>query len=174
MTTLSIQFKDKEVLNSNNFTISKISILLLNEFAFNIIIYVWYLLYIFGIIQSPNPFFALVISLIQNSILFIYLLNHGLTKDDLIKYLFVLIIFKIMPIYSMRNDMKVGYFDVYSTVYLYIIYIFLLLVVYDILLKRNTDVSKIFRSDITNAKYDNNMTTNMYDTVYNDMILRII
>ena len=74
----------------------------------------------------------------------------------------------------MRNDMKVGYFDVYSTVYLYIIYIFLLLVVYDILLKRNTDVSKIFRSDITNAKYDNNMTTNMYDTVYNDMILRII
>jgi hypothetical protein len=171
---LSINFKDKEILNLKNFTLSKIGILIINELAFNFIIYFWYLLYIFRVIHSPNPFFALVLSLIQNSILFIYLLMHGLTRDDLIKYLFVLIIFKVMPIYSMRHDMNVSYFDVYVTVYLYIIYIFIVLVLYNLLLKRNTNVENVFKTDITNAKYDTNMTSNAYDTVYNDMILRII
>ena len=171
---LSINFKDKEILNLKNFTLSKIGILIINELAFNFIIYFWYLLYIFRVIHSPNPFFALVLSLIQNSILFIYLLMHGLTRDDLIKYLFVLIIFKVMPIYSMRHDMNVSYFDVYVTVYLYIIYIFIVLVLYNLLLKRNTNVENVFKTDITNAKYDKNMTSNAYDTVYNDMILRII
>jgi hypothetical protein len=99
---------------------------------------------------------------------------HGLTRDDLIKYLFVLIIFKIMPIYSMRYDMNVSYFDVYFTVYLYIIYIFIVLVLYNLILRRNTNVENVFKTDITNAKYDKNMTSNAYDTVYNDMILRII
>ena len=171
---LSINFKDKEILNLKNFTLSKIGILIINELAFNFIIYFWYLLYIFRVIHSPNPFFALVLSLIQNSILFIYLLMHGLTRDDLIKYLFVLIIFKVMPIYSMRHDMNVSYFDVYVTVYLYIIYIFIVLVLYNLLLKRNTNVENVFKTDITNAKYEKNMTSNAYDTVYNDMILRII
>jgi hypothetical protein len=171
---LSINFKDKEILNLKNFTLSKIGILIINELAFNFIIYFWYLLYIFRVIHSPNPFFALVLSLIQNSILFIYLLMHGLTRDDLIKYLFVLIIFKVMPIYSMRHDMNVSYFDVYVTVYLYIIYIFIVLVLYNLILRRNTNVENVFKTDITNAKYDKNMTSNAYDTVYNDMILRII
>jgi hypothetical protein len=171
---LSIKFKDKEILNLQNFTLSKIGILIINELAFNFIIYFWYLLYIFGVISSPNPFFALVLSLFQNSIIFIYLLMHGLTRDDLIKYLFVLIIFKIMPIYSMRYDMNVSYFDVYFTVYLYIIYIFIVLVLYNLILRRNTNVENVFKTDITNAKYDTNMTSNAYDTVYNDMILRII
>ena len=171
---LSINFKDKEILNLKNFTLSKIGILIINELAFNFIIYFWYLLYIFRVIHSPNPFFALVLSLIQNSILFIYLLMHGLTRDDLIKYLFVLIIFKVMTIYSMRHDMNVSYFDVYVTVYLYIIYIFIVLVLYNLILRRNTNVENVFKTDITNAKYDKNMTSNAYDTVYNDMILRII
>jgi hypothetical protein len=172
--TLSITFKGKEILNSSHFSLTSIRLLLLNEFAFNFIIYIWYLLFIFGIIETPNPFFALVISLLQNAILFIYLLIKGISYDDLLKYAIILLLFKIMPIYSMMNYMTVSYFDVYSCIYLYIIYIFLLIIILDILLKKNINIMDVFKTDITNNKYDKNMSSEIYDTVYNDMILRII
>ena len=171
---LSIKFKDKEILNTNSFTFSKIRILLINEFAFNIIIYIWYLLFIFGVISTPNPFFALVLSSIQNIILFIYLLIQGLSYGDLLKYSLILIIFKLYPLYSMREHMTVTFFDVYSCIYLYIIYIFLILVIINVLLHKNYDIIKIFKRDITNDKYDKNISSSVYDTIYNDMILRII
>jgi hypothetical protein len=172
--TLSITFKGKEILNSSHFSLTSIRLLLLNEFAFNVIIYIWYLLFIFGIIETPNPFFALVISLFQNAILFIYLLIKGISYDDLLKYAIILLLFKIMPIYSMMNYMTISFFDVYSCIYLYIIYIFLLLIIIDILLKKNINIMDVFKTDITNNKYDKNMSSEIYDTVYNDMILRII
>jgi hypothetical protein len=173
-TDLSISFKDKEIFNTNYFTLTRMRILLFNEFAFNFIIYIWYLLFIFGIIKTPNPFFALVLSLIQNVILFTYLLIKGISYGDLLKYAIILIVFKLYPIYSMRNNMSVSYFDVYSSIYLYIIYIFILLVVINVLLHKNYDIMKILQRDITNDKYDTGMSSNVYDTVYHDIILRII
>lgn len=173
-TTLSIKFKDKEIFNTGNFTLSKLKLLILNEFAFNIVIYIWYMLYKFDIITGANPFFALVLSLFQNILLLIYLLINGLSQNDMIKYLIVLVIFKIFPIYSMRNDMNISFFDVYACIYLYIIYIFLLLVILNVFLKKNIDIINIFTKDITNEKYNKSFTSNAYDTVYNDMILRII
>lgn len=74
----------------------------------------------------------------------------------------------------MRNNMSVSYFDVYSSIYLYIIYIFILLVVINVLLHKNYDIMKILQRDITNDKYDTGMSSNVYDTVYHDIILRII
>jgi hypothetical protein len=173
-TDLSISFKDKEVFNTNYFTLTRIRILLLNEFAFNIIIYIWYILFSLGIITTPNPFFGLILSLIQNVILLIYLLIKGLSYDDLLKYTIVLIVFKLFPIYSMRNNMSVSYFDVYASIYLYIIYIFIILVVINVFLHKNYDIMNILQRDITNNKYDKSILSNAYDTVYNDMILRII
>jgi hypothetical protein len=172
--TLSITFKGKEILNSSHFSLTSIRLLLLNEFAFNVIIYIWYLLFIVGIIETPNPFFALVISLLQNAILFIYLLIKGISYENLLKYAIILLLFKIMPIYSMMNYMTVSYFDVYSCIYLYIIYIFLLIIILDILLKKNINLMDVFKTDSMNDKYNKNITSNIYDTVYNDMILRII
>ena len=171
---LSIKFKDKEVLNTNIFTFSKIRILLINEFAFNVIIYIWYMLFIFGVISTPNPFFALILSAIQNIILFLYLLINGLSYEDLLKYSIILIVFKLFPLYSMREHMTISYFDVYSAIYIYIMYIFIILVVINVLLHKNYDIIKIMQRDITNDKYDKNISSNVYDTVYNDMILRII
>jgi hypothetical protein len=173
--SLSIKFKDKEIINTGHFTLSKIGIIILNEFAFNVIIYIWYLLFMFGIIDGPNPFFALILSLLQNIILFTYLLMMiGLSYDDLVKYTIILLVFKIMPIYSMMNYMSVSFFDVYSSIYLYIIYMFLILVIMDIFLRKNIDIIKILKTDITNDRYDVNVSNKIYDTVYNDMILRII
>lgn len=171
---LSISFKGKEVFNTSYFTLTKIRILLINEFAFNFIIYIWYILFILGIITTPNPFFALVLSLIQNVILLTYLLIKGLSYQDLLKYTIVLIVFKLFPIYSMRNNMSVSYFDVYSGIYLYIIYIFIILVIVNVFLHKNYDIMNLLQRDITNDKYDKSIASTTYDTVYHDMILRIL
>ena len=171
---LSISFKGKEVFNTSHFTLTRIRILLINEFAFNFIIYIWYLFFIFGIIKTPNPFFALILSLMQNVILLTYLLIKGISYSDLLKYTIILIVFKLFPIYSMRNNMSVSYFDVYSGIYLYIIYIFILLVVINVFLHKNYDIMKILQRDVTNNKYDTGVSSNVYDTVYNDIILRIL
>ena len=171
---LSISFKGKEIFNTSHFTLTKIRILLINEFAFNFIIYIWYILFILGVIKTPNPFFALVLSLLQNVILLIYLYINGLSNSQLLKYTVVLIVFKLFPIYSMRNNMTVSFFDVYSGIYLYIIYIFILLVVINVFLHKNYDIMNILQRDITNNKYDTSMSSNVYDTVYHDIILRIL
>ena len=171
---LSISFKGKEIFNTSHFTLTKIRILLINEFAFNFIIYIWYILFILGVIKTPNPFFALVLSLLQNVILLIYLYMNGLSNSQLLKYTVVLIVFKLFPIYSMRNNMTVSFFDVYSGIYLYIIYIFILLVVINVFLHKNYDIMNILQRDITNNKYDTSMSSNVYDTVYHDIILRIL
>ena len=170
---LSISFKGKEVFNTSYFTLTKIRILLINEFAFNFIIYIWYILFILGIITTPNPFFALVLSLIQNVILLTYLLIKGISYQDLLKYTIVLIVFKLFPIYSMRNNMSVSYFDVYSGIYLYIIYIFIILVIVNVFLHKNYDIMNLLQRDLTNDKYDKSIASTAYDTVYHDMILRI-
>jgi len=171
---LSIKFKNNEIVNSKNFSLSKIGFIILNEFAFNAIIYIWYLLYSFGLITSVNPYFALVITFIQSMILFTYLLSKGMTHDDVIKYFIVLVIFKLLPIISMRNDIRINYLDVYSCVYLYIIYIFILLVFANLIFKRKIDVRDILTHDIINDNYADSVNSHIYDTIYNDMILQII
>jgi hypothetical protein len=171
---LSISFKGKEVFNTSHFTLTKIRILLINEFAFNFIIYIWYILFILGVISTPNPFFALILSFMQNVILLIYLYIKGLSYAELLKYTIVLIVFKLFPIYSMRDNMTVSYFDVYSGIYLYIIYIFILLVVINVFLNKNYDIMNILQKDITNNKYDTSISSSAYDTIYHDIILRIL
>lgn len=74
----------------------------------------------------------------------------------------------------MRDNMTVSYFDVYISIYLYIIYIFIILVIINLFLHKNYDIMKIFQKDITNEKYDQSISSGIYDTVYNDIILRII
>ena len=61
---ISVQFKDKEIFNSNDFTFSKLSVILINDITFNLIIYIWYLIFIFGGVTTINPFFALITSFI--------------------------------------------------------------------------------------------------------------
>ena len=61
---LSISFKGKEVFNTSYLTLTKIRILLINEFAFNFIIYIWYILFILGIIIEISEFFPAYPSLL--------------------------------------------------------------------------------------------------------------
>ena len=57
---LSIRFKNNELFNSNDYTLSAITIIIINDIAFNVIIYIWYLLYSFGIITFARSSSSLV------------------------------------------------------------------------------------------------------------------
>lgn len=173
---LSIQFKKKELANTKDFKLSALHIILLNDISFNIIIYIWYILFYYVELDLPNPFFILSISLLQNLIIFIYLLNKKNTYDNLIKYSILLIILKIIPLISLYiyDKISVSYFDVYATVYLYIIYILICIVIYNILLHNNINVVKIIFDDFKSHDYKENIMDVVYDKSYNDVIKQII
>jgi len=173
---LSIQFKKKELANTQDFKLSTIHIILLNDISFSIIIYIWYILYSYDIISSPNPFFVLSISLLQNIVIFIYLLKTHYTLESLLKYLILLIILKIMPLISLYSydKISINYFDVYSTVYLYILYMFVIIIVHNILLHNNKNVINTIKDDLNTDKYKENIMDVVYDKSYNDVIKQII
>jgi hypothetical protein len=172
---LSIQFKKRELVNTKYLTLSKIQMILINDISFGVIIYIWYLIFMNNGISAPNPFFALSISLLQNMVIFIYLLQTGHTIDNLIKYTILLIILKIIPLITLYVYDKVGinYFDVYSTFYLYILYIFVIIIIHNIFLKNNKDITKTLNNEIR-TEYKENVLDTVYDKSYNDVIKQII
>jgi len=173
---LSLQFKEKEIFNFNNFNLTKIGVIILNDLTFNIIILIWYILYDYNIITSPSVFFALIVSLIQNVCIFLYLIFKNLSTENIVKYFIILIILKIIPIISFYyyGKMTIDYIDVYATVYLYLIYILIFFIIYDIILQKNVNLSNIINKDFTTYERDDNVISSVYDTTYNDIIKRII
>jgi len=173
---LSLQFKEKEIFNFNNFNLTKIGVIILNDITFNIIILIWYILYDYNIITSPSVFFALIVSLIQNVCIFLYLIFKNLSTEYIVKYFIILIILKIIPIISFYyyGKMTIDYIDVYATVYLYLIYILIFFIIYDIILQKNVNLSNIIIKDFTTYERDDNVISSVYDTTYNDIIKRII
>ena len=172
---LSIQFKNKELINTKDITLSAIQSILFNDISFSIIIYIWYLIYINNGISAPNPFFALSISLLQNIIVFLYLIKKKYTKDNLIKYTILLLILKIMPLISLYiyDKININYFDIYSTVYLYMIYIFIIILIHNLLLKDDKTILTRINDDIK-TEYKENILDTVYDKSYNDVIKQII
>lgn len=173
---LSIQFKDKELINTNDITLNKIQMIILNDISFNIIITIWYIIFIWKGILAPNPFFALIVTAIQSLIIFIYLIRQKLSTESLIKYVIMLIILKIMPLISLYTyDMiSVNYFDVYSTAYIYLIYIFITILINNIILHRNINVAKMIKDDVNPSEYKEDIKDAIYDKTYNDIIKQII
>ena len=173
---LSIQFKKKELVNTKDLTLSTLQLVLLNDISFSVVIYLWYVLFHYIGVNTPNPFFALSISLLQNIIVFLYLLKNNHTAETLIKYTILLIILKVLPLISlyMYDQIGISYFDVYSTVYLYILYIFIIIIVHNIILHNNKNIVNTIGDDFNTDKYKKNVMDVVYDKSYNDVIKQII
>ena len=95
--------------------------------------------------------------------------------DNLIKYTILLIILKIMPLISLYiyDKLTINYFDVYSTIYLYIIYIFIIILIHNLLLKDDKTILTTINDDIK-TEYKENIMDTVYDKSYNDVIKQII
>lgn len=172
---LSIQFKKKELINTKDMTLSALQILILNDISFSIIIFIWYVLFYYFGVNMPNPFFALTISLLQNIAVFIFLLKKKQSTENLIKYLIIILIIKIIPIISLYvyNKININYFDVYITIYLYIIYLFVIIIINNIFLHNKINVTELVKGEIS-PEYKENILNDIYDKAYNDVIKQII
>jgi hypothetical protein len=173
---LSLQFKKKELLNTKDINLTRIGVIILNDLTFNIIIFLWYTLFTNGFISSPNVFFAIIVSFIQNIFIFFYLISKNISFDYIVKYFILLIILKIIPLIELYVNDKcyINYVDVYLTFYLYLIYVLIFFVIYDIVLQKNIHINNIITKDFTVYDNENNLMSSIYDTTYNDIIKRII
>ena len=93
------------------------------DFIFSYWVFLWYLLFYFGIINVLNPKFAILVGLFENMII-LFLMLYYRTKIHLIETFFIMvIILKILPIYTIWNT-KIRSQDILATLVLFLIYLF--------------------------------------------------
>lgn len=91
------------------------------DFIFSYWIFLWYLLYLFGIVNF-NPKFAILCGFIENIVILSLMFYYG-TKKKLILLFFIMFVFlKIIPLYSIWNT-KIHARDIIATLVLFIIYL---------------------------------------------------
>ena len=93
------------------------------DLVFSYWIFLWYLLYIFRIINI-SPKLALCLSIIENTILFLIMFFIlKCSNETIIKFLIINTFIKVIPLYSIWND-KINWLkDIYYIFILFIIYI---------------------------------------------------
>lgn len=155
----------------NDIKITNFHLYLAGDITFSLIIFIWYLLYIFEIFTYFSPFFALVLTLIQNIILLIYLLiKTKININNFFKYLIILIILKIISIMSFYPKKAVIHLrDIFFILYLYAFYIIFLLILIK-LFNFEYDIKKMINADFSGENYDKSPQTNIYDLTYDSLI----
>ena len=95
------------------------------DFIFSYWVFLWYILFYFGIINVYvfNPKFAILLGLVEN-IIILFLMIYYKTKLHLIVAFFIMmILLKILPIYTIWNT-KIRIQDILATLVLFLIYLF--------------------------------------------------
>jgi hypothetical protein len=149
---LSIRFNNKELLNINEVTLDAKTLIIMNDAIFSIIILIWYVLYKANILTFANPYLGILLSLFNNILSFYYLLLDNTSIKNLLLYLIIFIIIKVLPLISLANDIRINYIDVAFTALIYIIYLIILLFIYDYLLKKNLNIFDIIKAEILNKR----------------------
>ena len=130
--------------------------------------FIWFLLFIFGFIKA-NPFFIFVIAYIITLYGIIYLKYKKANNYNLLKFLIINIIIKLIPIIILicTNQHKFNYYDLYFLLNILILYI----CVNYIFNKNPIDTYKrMYNSYINN----NNFTIigKFYDNIYNFLFIK--
>jgi hypothetical protein len=96
------------------------------DFIFSNWIFVWFLLYKFGV-RLSNPKFALIIALIENIIIFALMMYFKTNIKKKIMFIIMVLILKIIPLYFIWNT-KIKRKDIIASLVLFIIYLIWLFV----------------------------------------------
>lgn len=150
--------------------LTELHLYLAGDITFSLIVFIWYLLYRFEIFTYFSPFFALVLTFIQNLLLLAYLLiKRKINVSDTIKYVIVLIILKIIPIMSFYPKKAVVHLrDIFFILYLYAFYIIFLLMLVKIF-NFEYDIKKVITADLSGENYDKTPQTKIYDLTYDGL-----
>lgn len=91
-------------------------------YIFSYWIFLWYLLYFFGIMNVYNPKFAIIIGLFENLVILSLMVFYNTKYKLIFLFIIMMIILKIIPIYSIRNT-KIYYQDIMATIFLFLVYL---------------------------------------------------
>lgn len=173
---ISIEFKGSKIFSLDDLkdlNKNKVLLFLINDISFSLILYIWFIFYKFGIITSVSPFFGLIIGLVQNLFTLAYLLNNGISKNNIIRYLFILLILKVIPLLTFVPDnLKISLKDIIYTIYLYIMYVAILLIFKEIF-DFKINLNHIILDDVTGERYKDEYSTKLYDFTYEKLISKI-
>jgi hypothetical protein len=150
---LSILFNNKELFNLNEITLNAKSIIIINDALFSGIILIWYLLYKAKILTFANPYLGILLSLFNNILSFYYLILDNAPAKNLLLYLIIFIVVKILPLISLSDDIRISYIDIAFTIFIYLIYLLILLFINDYFLKKNLNLIDIIKNEISNKRH---------------------
>jgi hypothetical protein len=87
--------------------------------------FTWFLLYFFlgHSFHIPSPKLALEIAFLENIVEFIYLISVNLDVLLLFKFLLMLVLFKVIPIYLLRKVPLAIPRDIYILIFVFIVYV---------------------------------------------------
>jgi len=149
-------------LNSHKNTTDKNGVIRF-DFIFSYWIFFWFLIYYFVLLTSSknmskfatfilhyNPFIGLIFAFLENIVLFIYMLPFFQT-EILIKYVFMMFLIKIIPIYLIRNQKINPVNDIFAIIVLFCIY--LLWLYYN-----KTDVIDVYKKTTLSITLNSNKT----------------
>ena len=91
------------------------------DLVFSYWIYVWYVLYVFKLIQY-SPKLALILGLIDNIFMFIMMLLYGTSKKTIFYFIIVNTLIKVVPLYYLKNE-QIKVTDIYFTCGLFLLFI---------------------------------------------------
>jgi hypothetical protein len=91
------------------------------DLVFSYWIFIWYIFYILKII-SYNPKFAIYCGIIENIIIIILMIVYKTKIEIIIYFVLMVILLKILPLYTIINT-DISKKDIYSTIFLFIIYL---------------------------------------------------
>jgi len=91
------------------------------DFIFSYWLFLWYLLYLFRIVNY-NPKFAILCGFIENISILSLMFYYGTKKKLILLFFIMFILLKIIPLYSIWNT-KITAKDITATTFLFIIYL---------------------------------------------------
>ena len=126
------------------------------DYLFSYWIFAWFILFILSMKSTFikthfNPRFALLVALFANIMSFMYFLFHNATILVLLKYILVIILFKIIPLFLLRKE-KVRWFNEISIA----VIVFIMYFVY--IESNNVHLHDVIEQTAINILHDTNNT----------------
>ena len=90
------------------------------DLVFSYWVYFWYILYALKL-TTFSPKFPLLLGLLDNIIMFIFMVMYGTSKTTIFYFLVINTIIKVVPLYYMRNQ-PIQMKDIYFTFFLFLVF----------------------------------------------------
>lgn len=130
-------------------------------------IFLWFILYCFGIVKY-NPLFILIVGYIITVGELIYMALRNISKYNFFKFLIINVLLKFIPILillSQSTEIKI--IDIYASIYLVLIYIFIMSIL-------NKDPYKFYNTMLNTYIYDDNKYKSVFSKTYDYIYKKII